>query len=194
MISAQRPVIGSDLLDLRERLQLSSGDMAWLLGLSMTRWMLVVNKGRNEPVRDPTLALLVRALDQAPEANPIPAAPTAEEVFSMAHEANDEVDKKKLSIMFGSEASSGYRWITTGSRISPVLARLFYVFKHGAEANSSKIGSNSRGAFMARWNQMVETEANARGVPDIWKTGRWTKAPAAKKKPAPAKRSAVKKK
>lgn len=197
MIPSNRPVIGADLLDLRERLQLKSQDIAWLLGLSMTKWMMIVNKDRNQPVKDPTLALVVRVLDEFPELNPIPRAPSAAEIMSLADaeipKSSDEQEfpltKKKLSILFGAEASSGYRWLETDSGISPVLGRLFSLFQRG---NSM---AGSRAAFNQRWVDRVETEARARGISEIFRWGRWVPStkPMPKRRPrrSPAEKAAA---
>jgi len=163
----------------------------------MTKWSKVINKEGRKPVANTSLALLVRALRAHPEACPVPKMASAHDVLNQieltSRTEQDRplaVDKKRLAIMFGCEASSGYRWITVGSKISPVLARLFTVFKgrHGealskARADSlrqnkstsgrSRIGVPADALMLNEWDAMVTQEAHVRGIEGIFSIGRW---------------------
>lgn len=191
MIPNTRPVTGRDLDYLRFSLGLSAGDAAWLFGLSMTKWMVLVNQNSDVPVGNPTLALLARMLDAHVEANPLPKPPKPSEVFEMIKPlrgAEREIkpwemkhikrrkayplDKQTMAILFGSEGSSGYRWLTRESRYSPTLGRLFVVFVKLFEAESTHRGRNS---IVSELENFVEIEANTRGIADIWRTGHWSK-------------------
>lgn len=169
-----RPVIGEDLDELREMLGLSTLDACWLFGMSMTKWMTVVKDGAREPVSNSTLALLVRALRQHPEACPIPRMVGAVEVYESVLQSRESLDKKRMAIMFGCEASSGYRWLTVGSKISPVLARLFTVFKQRHD-DALRLGMDAADAVLTDWDRMVVAEASARDIPNVFSTGRWTR-------------------
>lgn len=169
MIPLNRPVAGKDLIAIKEQFGLSTADAAWLFGISITRWSQVVNKGYDEHVSDPTLALLVRLLDQHPELPVVPKAPTAEEMFSMVNQIVP-TDQKRFSIAMGSEASASYRWLKRGGRQPAALQRLFYFL-------SLCILSRTEGErirLMDGWTKTVEAEAKARGVTDVFKAGRWT--------------------
>lgn len=178
MIPVNRPVIGYDLEDLREKLGISSADAAWLFGMSITKWMLTARKSADKPVK-PSLALFVRLLDRHPELNFLPKFPEPGDVFDKIS-GGKKMTKKRLSVMLGREASSGYRWITAGGRSSPILGRLLLLL---LLALDHKKGGDDSSSILEEWDRMVETEALARGVPNVWATGRWTMKHAAQKAP-----------
>lgn len=173
-IKTNVPVIGEDINALRDVLGLSTGDACWLYGISMTRWMEMTSNrlGHKDPVPNPTLALMVRALSSRPDISPIPVAPSAEEILGMINELGETVDKKRLAIMFGCEGSSGYRWITMRGKISPVLERLFLVFRMLLKSALAKSAGQAI-KFLDEWDEMVEDEARHRGISDIFSVGKW---------------------
>lgn len=179
LIPLTRPVIGEDLDTVRDQMGLSTSEACWLFGLSMTKWMEVAKEGAKTPVKKPTLAMLVRVLNKRPDLTLMPVHPTAHEVFARMHQVDPELDKKRLSVYFGSEASSGYRWITKDSDISPALARLFLVFTRLFD-RAIKQGPVAATRMMEEWRLMVESEAAERGIANIMHTGRWKPAPDAK--------------
>lgn len=173
LIPSTRPVIGEDLNALREQLGMSTSEACWLFGMSMTKWTQVVKAGAKTMLKRPTLALLVRALNSRPDLTLLPVHPGAHDVFDRLRAADEEMDKKRLSIFFGSEASSGYRWITLESEISPALARLFLVFQRLYDRALSESPASAN-RMVADWRKMVEVEARERGIANIFVTGVWT--------------------
>ena len=133
--------------------------------MSMTKWMMTAKKNGREPVRNCTLALLVRTLSAYPEVNPLPAPPSALKIYKLIAMHQPQIDKKRMAIMFGCEASSGYRWITVGSKISPVLSRLFMVFER-LYVPATKRSSSAVLSVLSEWDRMVEAEALERLPPD----------------------------
>jgi len=160
MIPKNRPVIGHDLEDLREKLALSVTDLCWLFGLSMPNWGKLKRDGEN-PVKDPAVALLARFLDQHPEFCPIPRHPDPMEIAEMM----PDLSRKTLGIALGREASAGYRWVVQGGRTSPILNRLMLVL-------SQRYHKSNQSAWQD-WQTMVQVEAEARGIDNIWKSGSW---------------------
>ncbi len=138
--------------------------------MSITRWGQIAINGYEKPISDPTLALLIRLLDQHPELPVLPKAPTATEMYSMINQIVP-LDQKRFSILMGSEASSSYRWLKRGVRQPAALQRLFYFFSLCILAK----GPGERIALLDRWANTVEEEAKARGVEEIFKAGRWTR-------------------
>ena len=166
MIPKDRPVTGHDLEDLREKLALSVTDLCWLFGLSMPNWGKIKKAGP-EPVKDPAVALLARFLDSYPEACPIPRPPEPGDVA----ERLPELSRKTLGIALGREASAGYRWVVQGGRTSPILNRLLLILSiHLDEQGTSKAWQE--------WHSLVSTEATARGIENIWRSGSWRHKPA----------------
>ena len=169
MLPTNRPVLGKDLDAVRQQFGLLTNDIIWVLGMSITRWMQIVRQNGNEPVKDPTLALLVRFLDQHPELQVIPRYPTPQEMFDQLNEVA-EVDPKRLSVLFGSEVSAAYRWMRPDARPSSAVNRLMH-FMRTAMLMRDTAG---RAELLDDWRKTVDHEARARGVEDIFRTGKWT--------------------
>jgi hypothetical protein len=107
---------------------------------------------------------------------PLPAQPQALDIFQAIRGHRQGLDKKRMAIMFGCEASSGYRWITMRSKIAPALARAFVVFN--ARLNSaSKRSPSAMQSVLGDWDRLVEIEGRARGVTDVFSAGRWVPKP-----------------
>ena len=112
-IPESRRVTGEDLERLREKMGLTTGEACWMYGFSLTKWSKIARIEATSPLSKPTLSLLARALAKRPDINPFFRMPTAHEVYDRLLAVNPSMDKKRLSVFFGCEASSGYRWITT---------------------------------------------------------------------------------
>jgi hypothetical protein len=168
MIPDTRPVLGKDLDTVRQQYGLLTSDACWLFGLSITRWMMVVRQAADLPVKDPTLALLVRFLDQHPELSVIPKFPSVAEMYEMVNSIQ-ETDQKRFSVLFGSEASATYRWLKAGSRQSPAVNRLMHYLRVGMLSRQPE----KRADMLEAWRVTVAKEAQARGVPDVFKSGQW---------------------
>lgn len=170
MLPTTRPVIGRDLDDIKQQFGLSTADACWLFGLSITKWTQVVRQGADDPVKDPTLALLARLLDANPTLSVIPEMPTSQALFDLLKESLPDLDQKRFSIILGSEATAGYRWLKVGSRHSPILSRLMLYMSLSLKGMSP---AERRKSLLA-WKKTVELEASARGVDNVFAGGRWT--------------------
>lgn len=169
MIPINRPVLGRDLDDIKLQFGLSTADACWLFGMSITKWTQIARKGANDAVTDPTLALLVRFLDQHPELSVIPKLPDGQEMFDLINSVAP-TDQKRFSILMGSEASAAYRWRKIGSRQSPTLLRLMYYMKMALLGRPDE----DRLSLLDTWSKTVEVEGKARGVEDVFHRGRWS--------------------
>ena len=168
MIPTNRPVAGKDLDAVRQALGLLTADACWLFGLSITRWTQIVRQAPDEPLTDPSLALLVRLLGDHPELSIIPQFPTPAEMYDLVNSIQ-ATDKKRFSVLTGSDASAIYRWLNTGSRQSPAVSRLLFYLKQALlQATPAK-----RAEVIEEWSKTVELEAGARGSQDIFRTFKW---------------------
>ena len=172
LIPADRPIIGSDLEDLRKQRAMSVADALWLFSVSAPTWSALTRKFRDEPV-DETLALLVRVLDAYPGKLPIlPKMPTAEEMRELFHGIDPEgMSLRLLALMTGREASAGYRWLTLGGKLIGVRQRLLYCLK---ELIAEIPDAPGRKAFLDSYLGVVKKEAAARGSSALLKTGTWS--------------------
>ncbi len=168
MIPDNRPVIGRDLDTIKQQFGLSTADACHLFGMSITKWTHVARQGADVPVTDPTLALLARFLDGHPELNVIPRYPDPTEMYDFVNDIHP-VDQKAFSVLMGSEASATYRWRKTGSRPSPVLQRLMHYMRLSLLARDE----TGKVELLSDWRTTVAQEGLVRGVPNVFKVGRW---------------------
>jgi hypothetical protein len=87
--------------------------------------MQVVRQAPDEPVKDPTLALLVRFLAQHPELAVIPKQPTAPEMLAFMNEIAD-IEPKPCQFRCQLTA---YRWMRPDARPSSTVTRLMHFLK-----------------------------------------------------------------
>lgn len=169
MLPSHRPVLGRDLDAVRQEFGLLTNDMIWVLNMSITRWTQIVRQAPDEPVKDPTLALLVRFLAQHPELAVVPKQPTAREMFELMNEVAD-VEPKRFATYFGSEVSAAYRWMRPDARPASTVTRLMHFMKTAMLMQDMA----GRSQMLEDWRKTVEGEARARGVADVFRAGRWS--------------------
>lgn len=182
MLDDRRPVTVRDLDRLRTKLGLTTLDYLWVFGMPMRKWS-EMRKHMDEPVPDPPIAIWARLLNVMPELLtdlstilcPRPDAssrkdlgvPTAQEILDMLTGLPQYQDtpQRALSVMFGRDATASHRWLHQQLKGSPIIARLFHAFR--------RLVREKKGAGVELWSQIVETEARARGITDIWRDGLW---------------------
>ena len=169
MIPSNRPVLGRDLDAVRQEFGLLTNDIIWVLSMSITRWMQIVRQAPDEPVKDPTLALLVRFLSQHPELAVIPKQPSAADMFELMNEVTD-IEPKRFATYFGAETSAAYRWMKPDARPSSTALRLMHFMKMALLMQDTA----GRTQMLEDWRKTVDQEAKARGVDNVFKTGRWS--------------------
>lgn len=165
MIPATRPVCGKDLHEIKQDFGLKTNDILSVLGFSITRWTTIAcdPKESSKPVSDPTLALLVRFLDQHPETEVIARHPKPLEMYELLMEIFDG-DSSKLSVtefaaLFGGSTAAGNRWIRPDAgRISPSVTRLML---HMRAALLSRPKSQ-RKALVVEWSRLAAQESQVR--------------------------------
>lgn len=170
MIPTDRPVVGKDLEAISQAHGLQAADAIWLFGLSPNKWSSFVRGSPDQPLDDPTLALLVRILDQNPELRLIPKFPTPTEMMDLLVNEHD-FQKREFSVMFGFEASAGDRWIRLKSRISSTANHLFWCL----QTLVNQLPASKRAAFLSEWRETVAKEAQTRGIEDVFLAGSWSK-------------------
>lgn len=170
MIPKNRPIQGGDLEILRQKLGLTVEDMSWMLGIAMPSWSRIVKKGRDLPLRDGTIALIVRYLDRHYEQSFIPVFSDPEEIMALIDsnpallaDLDGSMPLKKIGILVGRESSAGHRWKHSGRGISPAIARACLLIKQLAVEKGS----------IKDWVEIINDESQARGVENIWRHGKW---------------------
>ena len=170
MIPTDRPVLGKDLDAVRQEFGLMMADAIWLYGLSPNKWSQLVRMHPDEPIADPTLALLVRFLDQHPDLPIIPRWPSPRETFDRLNAAQ-KLTQGDFSLMMGFERSATTRWFKPrGARPSATLSRLMFCFKTQLLA----MREEERGQLIDDGRATAKLEAKKRDVKDLFASGGWT--------------------
>lgn len=168
---------GVHLLALQKTLSLSTKDASWLFGMSEARWSEMTQKKRHEPIKSPALSLMVRVLSAYPEATPMSGRPDVAHLYKSVGINQKLMDKRRLGIMFGCEGSSGHRLLSGSSHASRTLSQLMKVFQswYGIGRNTMPSTGEKGEKALMKWDDIVTMEAKARGVVDVFNTGKWVK-------------------
>lgn len=168
MIPTNRPVLGKDLDSLRQTLGILTNEACFVFGMSITKWTELKGAGADEPLSDPTLALLIRLLDMNPELPVLPKYPSPQEMFDLINDIQ-QTEQKPFALLFGSEGSATYRWLQDGARVSPAVARLMYYLR----LTLLNAPPSKREKLLKQWRDVVSKEGSARGVEDVFKSFAW---------------------
>lgn len=167
-IPDNRPVLGCDLVAFRDRHDLSADDMMWLLGMMPPDWFETTGSSRPRLLKDPARSILMRLVDECPELSPLARRPNASWLFQRIRELHGpEVTLKRFSLAFGRTSGAAHRWVNLGARPDPAAARLMAIWVI-AEARGM-------GSIFPYLEQLAETEAKARGISDLRRSGSWRK-------------------
>ena len=178
-VSKKPYVTGFDLDDVRQTMGLSTADACWLFAMSISTWSQTVRGTAACPtlpqqqISNPTTALLIRLADAFPNALSIPTMPNVDE-FSKLIElvTGEELTKKRLSILLGNEETAAYRWTMRGTRPPDSIKRLMYGLQRLLLSTQDL---RERRKLLEQWESIVSIEASSRGVPDVFRTGSWSK-------------------
>ena len=170
IISQGRPIIGKDLDEVRQNLGLIVAEACSLFGLSMTRWMQQVRQGAELPIKDPSMASLVRFYDAHPEMCPIQKPPHPQEMYDMLKSIRGTLSNAEFAAAFGAESTAAYRWLKQNATPSPYAARLMT----GLKRLLLSVPDWQRGETLNNWMAVIEAEGIARGGKESpAKTGKW---------------------
>jgi hypothetical protein len=187
-----RPIVGHDLLVLQQWLGYDNTEMTQALGITPAKWNQLTGERLDQPLDDPTLALLVWAILQFPEQSPLIPYPRVQEVYSVYQRTAEQAastpgprlgSKKAFGLLLGKESTSGFRWLspqTSPKAAHPQTRRLMLTFVNVLRAH--------HGPGLEQWLARVQLEAAARGIDDLWAQGSW-RAPVAKRRAKGAKRT-----
>lgn len=162
------PVTGNDLLSLREKLGLTAMEFQFVLGISGFAFAKLVKEDqRSKPLYDPSIALMARWLDKYPEDAEVPIAPSFNEFFDTLNKMiGGSLTLKEVAIAFGKQPSAGHRWsVSHGAAIGTLNRILTILFP--------KIRRMGPDVYTKDWHELVEIEAQARGIKHIWRHGIW---------------------
>jgi len=156
MVSKDKPVKGADIQSLRELLGVSDLDMFWLLGALVPSWR-TTGEPSLEPLKQPSLSILVRYLSKYPEAAFLTRLPSLEDIYPLVVKVSDEekLPARRFGPLWGVSGWTGYSWMKGGNP-SQVVQRLFRL----VEDAITQDGEEGFRKFL----EVVDEEARARGV------------------------------
>lgn len=170
MLSPHSPVTGRDLAALRVALDLTVTDFLHVLGITMVKWTTLQKQYFDLAIPDPAMALWVRAVHQYPELLWIPQFPAANSVFTQlkatATARRETITPKTFATALGLDQTATHRLIQAGGRPGPFTKRALYAL------NQLLAEKGHDGWCGIR--DIVDTEAQARGISDIWNRGKWS--------------------
>ena len=152
-VTGTGPVTGDQYLKLQQKLGLDLGDFQALLGISMKEhYLLTLNP--TAPLADPGLGLHVRLLDEYPE-------------LVVPEPGMIELVQILVALMVGRNGPTSSTWST--GRATParkIMALVRHLLTLLAERDDPD-------RVLVRYCELIEQEAIARGVADIFKERRW---------------------
>ena len=155
MIPKDRFVKGADVQDLRELLGHSTLDMFWQTGTMVKDWR-VTGEDSQDPIRHPSLAILLRYLSAYPDETFVPKMPSFEETFDLVKtNFPEKLSYRRFGTLWGTSGWSGYAW-SHGASPSPTVLRLFCLVVNVILAEGE--------AGLLKFLDVVETEARVRGM------------------------------
>ena len=165
MIPNDRAFTGADLENFRQSLGLTVADICYLLGMNQNSWGETVNKDRLLPVKNPSIAILCRLIDQDESLLFIPKMVHPVTIYNLIKERRN-ISKANLSTLFGCSQTASTRWFS-GKRASPAVEKLGIVI-------SNMIKKNGVDASVNKLRDAVKIESVNRNIPDIFETNNWS--------------------
>ena len=164
-----RPVCGRDLLFLQQWFHATLTETCYLLGLSLPKWRHGLQHP-DEPVNDPTVALLVWVLATYPETHFLPTFPQPAEVYplfkmmagqstkTLGFTRKTRLGKTAFGLLLGREITSSNRWLSEKQPRppDPQVYRLLFVLRN-LLLTYGVVGFDA-------WVDRVELEAEARNL------------------------------
>ena len=152
VIPEDRPVLGRDAEAMRYKLNLTVGEMRFALGLAIQHWTAKVRDEENVPIRNVTIALILRYLDKHPENCPILPAPDMKKIHGKTGWSN-----QAFSLALGCHSTAAVRWLAGDTNPSQPVNRLARHLEYEADRDN-----------LAYWTGLVLQEAKVRGLGNIF--------------------------
>lgn len=133
----QRPTTGSDVLDFIDTHGLKRLDACWLLGITPWRFGETIANREQEPLRNASMAILLRLFEQWPEQNPLPEYPKPRQVYDRAHALEPRLSKRVFGMALGCHPSWASARLDQPDYSSPVVDRLLWLLEQRLDAAAS---------------------------------------------------------
>jgi hypothetical protein len=162
-LPSDRPLMGKDIAQWRQTMNLSSADICWLLSLPSTKWGVMTKHAQNEFVHH-EMELLIRVWDANHHLIPLP-----EKVSVTKLKDSLGASPSDIGLLLGREEISGIRWIKNeegdvhvGQAPTPLSQRLTLAVYRLSEANQRN-----------QYFQLLKMVGQLRGIPNVLKLRTW---------------------
>jgi hypothetical protein len=155
----EQPITGADVLDYIDTLGLKRLDACWLLGITPCRFGAIINQREQKPLKNASMAILLRLFEQWPEQNPLPSYPSPRQVFERVRALDARVSERVFGMALGCHPS----WASASldqSDSSPVVGRLLLLLTKRLDAASSTEGQRQ---VIEAWLESALAEWRGRG-------------------------------
>lgn len=161
----EKPITGRQVTQLRTELNITTDEMAYMLGVNKVTYHKWVGKEIDEPVPPPT-ALLIRLLYAYPDLNFMPKYVWPTTLFEVFSEDELGLSRRDFAVMMGNHSTAMQRWDNEGAAATPQVKRLATVVK----ALVDKIGAPKALAFLRK---ETKAEGITRDNGDVFFSGSW---------------------
>ncbi|MDI5833276.1 hypothetical protein OCF84_20880 (plasmid) [Shewanella xiamenensis] len=162
-LPTDRPLMGKDIAQWRQTMNLSTAEICWLLSLPSTKWGLMIKENQDQPIHH-EMELLVRTWDAHKHLIPLP-----QKVSISMLQDSLGVTPSDIGLLLGREEISGTRWVKNengdvhvGQAQTPLSQRLTLAVYQLSE-------SNQRNQYF----QTLMMVGALRGIPDVLKQRTW---------------------
>lgn len=162
-LPSDRPLMGKDVAQWRQTMNLSSADICWLLALPSSKWGVMIKQNQDQPIHH-EMELLIRIWDANKHLIPLP-----EKVSVSRLKESLGLSSADIGLLLGREEVSGTRWVKNeegdahvGQAQTPLSQRLTLAVYQLSE-------SNQRNHYF----QVLKMVGMLRGIPDVLKSRTW---------------------
>lgn len=162
-LPTDRPLMGKDIAQWRQTMNLSTAEICWLLSLPSTKWGLMIKENQDQPIHH-EMELLVRTWDAHKHLIPLP-----QKISVTMLQDSLGVTPSDIGLLLGREEISGTRWVKNemgdvhvGQAQTPLSQRLTLAVYQLSE-------SNQRNQYF----QTLQMVGALRGIPDVLKSRTW---------------------
>ena len=154
-----RPVMGSDIITLKEEWHLTVTEMQIILGITNSAWMEITHN-QLRPIKNTPVAVLARFYAAHPELLPINNdGSITEKLKEVVGKFRPDTWKTDVSNLLGRDGkSSYYRWFRYNRSLTPPAARLGNIILDNVSVNSDPKEAEE---FLSMIENLVESERAA---------------------------------
>lgn len=153
---------GADILDFIDANGLKRLDACWLLGITPWRFGATIKDREQKPLRNASMAILMRLFEQWPEQNPLPTYPKPRQIFERVRTLDPRLSKRVFGMALGCHPSWASARLDQPDYSSPVVDRLLWLLEKrldaaASEAEARRVVQEWLDSALAEWRGRDDT-------------------------------------